>query len=66
MRTLTRNMSFSRSVRVSTSLGVNCARGDTNDTAAGITSDGAASRTMRPSDPMTARPASSVGRKMVM
>ena len=28
MRTLTRNMSFSRSVRVSTSLGVNCARGD--------------------------------------
>ena len=66
MRTLTRNISFSRSVRVSTSFGVNCARGATNDTAAGMTRPGAASSTMRPSEPTITRPACSVGRKIAM
>ena len=48
MRALTRNMSFSRSLRVSTVFGVNCASG-TKETFAGIHVLRDASRTMRAS-----------------
>ena len=49
--TLKRNISFSRSVRVSTSFGVNCASGEAKETLAGSTSSGNASSTMRASAP---------------
>ncbi len=59
-------MSFSRSLAVSTVLGVNWASEATKDTRAGITYCGAASSTMRASAPTTRRPACMVGRKNVM
>ena len=50
-RTLTRNISLSRSDRVSTVFGVNCASAATNVTLAGIGAAGQASSTMRASAP---------------
>ncbi len=66
MRAFTRNISFCRSVAVSTVFGVNCAVLDTYDTRAGITYSGAASSTIRTSAPSGTRPTTVSGRKNVM
>mmetsp|Transcript_32976 Transcript_32976/g.77337 ORF Transcript_32976/g.77337 Transcript_32976/m.77337 type:complete len:391 (-) Transcript_32976:501-1673(-) len=62
----TRNISFWRSLAVSTVLGVNCAVLATKDTLAGMTRPGAASSTRRTSLPRASRPATASGTKKLM
>ena len=66
MASLTRYISLSRSLAVSTNFGVNCASAAMKETRAGMVNSGAASSTIRASSPRPMRPTSRVGRKIVM